>query len=233
MGTRRALRRYRRAVDAYRRSLDPWQEEADSLRAHLTVAGTFAGATAADEPSVPLQLKHGERVFSVLEAVSLVEPRRQPDRWVGGYSGFSFRLARGVRYHLGATKGRRVPGEEVPAAVDSGVATITDGRVVFQGSKRSREWSFDKLLGYHHDGRIPLTLFQVSNREKVSGLLYERTQAEEVHFRLALALAHHRGEVDGLIAHLERQLAAHDATRPAPPALPAAARSALPGRRGG
>jgi hypothetical protein len=103
--------------------------------------------------------------------------------------------------------------------------------VVFQGSKRSREWSFDKLLGYHHDGRIPLTLFQVSNREKVSGLLYQRVQTEELHFRLALALAHHSGEVDGLISNLERQLAAHEASRPAPPELPAAARSALPGRR--
>jgi hypothetical protein len=228
IGTGRSLRRYRRAVDAYRRQLQPWQEEADALRADLQVASTFAGATAADEPQVPLQLHPGERVFSVLESVSLVEPRRQPDRWVGGYSGFSFRLARGVRYHVGGTKGKRVPGEEAPTAVDTGVATVTDRRVVFQGTKRSREWLFDKLLGYHHDGRVPLTLFQVSNREKVSGLLYGRTQAEEVHFRLALALAHHRGEVDAFIAHLDAQLAAHEAARPEPPALPAAARSALP-----
>ena len=228
LGTGRALRRYRRAVDAYRRDLQPWQDEADALRAHLQVATTFAGATAADEPSVPLQLRAGERVFSVLESVHLVEPRRQPDRWVGGYSGFSFRLARGVRYNVGATKGKRVPGEEAPTPVDSGAATITDGRVVFQGTKRSREWLFDKLLGYHHDGRVPLTLFQVSNREKVSGLLYGRAQAEEVHFRLALALAHHRGEVDAFIAHIEGQLAAHEAARPEPPVLPDAARSALP-----
>src|SRR4029077_16966055 len=138
---------------------------------------------------------------------------------VGGYSGFSFRLARGVRYNVGATKGKRVPGEEAPTPVDNGAATITDGRVVFQGTKRSREWSFDKLLGYHHDGRIPLTLFQVSNREKVSGLLYRRVQVEELPCRLALALPHRSGEVDGFIAPLEGQLAAHEAGRPAPPEL--------------
>ncbi|MCU1450858.1 MAG: hypothetical protein JWP02_3028 [Acidimicrobiales bacterium] len=233
LGTGRALRRYRRSVDAYRRQLEPWQHDADALREHVDVACKFAGATAADEPSVPLQLKRGERVFSVLETVSLVEPRRLPDRWVAGFSGFSFRLARGVRYHVGASKGRKVPGEETPSVVDGGAATVTDGRVVFQGSKRSREWSFNTLLGYHHDGRIPLTLFQVSNREKVSGLLYPRAQAEEFHFRLALALAHHRGEVDSFIAHLEGQLATHEASRPSPPELPAAARSALPGRRPG
>src|SRR6476646_8227597 len=94
MGTGRALRRYRNAVADYRRVLEPWQEEADAIRAHLTVASTFGGATAADEPSVPVGLELGERVFSVLEQASLVEPRRLPDRWHVGYTGFSFRLAR-------------------------------------------------------------------------------------------------------------------------------------------
>ncbi|MBV8295438.1 MAG: hypothetical protein JO085_01265, partial [Acidimicrobiia bacterium] len=75
LGTGRSLRRYRRAAAEYRRAIAPWQEEADALRALLAVASTFAGATAADEPSVPLQLAPGERVFSVLERVGLVEPR--------------------------------------------------------------------------------------------------------------------------------------------------------------
>jgi hypothetical protein len=231
LGKGGALRRYRKAMDAYRRTLQPWQQEADDLRAHLTTARQFAGATAADEPSVPLQLRAGERVFDVVERAALVEPKRLPDRWVGGYSGFSFRLARGVRYHVGATKGRRVPGEEVPTAVDNGTATITDRRVVFQGDRRSREWDYGKLLGYHHDPHQPVTLFQVSNREQVSGILYDRQLAEDVQFRLALALAHHGGAVDQLVGHLESQLAAHDAERPVPPPLPPAARSALPGRQ--
>ena len=231
LGTGGALRRYRKAMDLYRRALAPWQQEADALRAHAAMASQFAGATAADEASVPLQLRRGERVFCVMEQAALVEPRRQPDRWVAGYSGFSFRVARGVRYQIGATKGRREPGAEVPTAVDKGTATITDRRIVFQGTRRTREWDFDHLLGYHHDAREPLTLFQVSNREKVSGVLYDRQQAEEVHFRLALALAHSRGEVPALLGHLQAEQAAHDATRPVPPQLPPAARDALP-RRG-
>jgi hypothetical protein len=230
LGKGGALRRYRKAMDEYRRLLEPWQQEADDLRGHLAMAQTFGGVTAADEPSVPLQLKAGERVFEVLEQAALVEPRRLPDRWVGGYSGFSFRIARGVRYHVGGTRGRRVPGEEVPTPVDRGPATITDRRVVFQGSRRSREWDFAHLLGYHHDPEQPYTIFQVSNREKVSGVLYDRQLTEEVHFRLALALAHFRGEVHQLVEHLQKQLTAHDAQRPVPPQLPAAAKSALPTR---
>jgi hypothetical protein len=231
LGTGRALRRYRRDAGAYREALEPWQDEADALRSHLTIANTFAGATAADEPSVPMRLAPGERVFSVLERVSLVEPRKQPERWSTGYTGFSFRLARGVHYRVTVGKGSKEPREEVPTAVDTGAATITDRRVVFQGSRRTREWTFDKLLGYHNDGRVPVTLFQVSNREKVSGLLYDRGNAEEVHFRLALALAHYGGTVDEFVNHIERQLAVHEAARPAPPEPPPVVRSALPSRR--
>ncbi|SRR5581483_6041731 len=228
LGSGRALRRYRRAAAEYRRALQPWQEEADALRSHLNVACTFAGATTADEASVPLQLTPGERVFSVLERVSLVEPRKRPERWSAGYTGFSFRLARGLRYRVTSASVKKEPGEEPPSAMDTGIATITDRRVVFQGSRRTREWVFDNLLGYHNDGRVPLTLFQVSNREKASGLLYDASQAEEVHFRLALALSHYGGTVDEFVNHIERQLAVHDAARPEPPELPPAARSALP-----
>ena len=231
LGTGRALRRYRRAAADYRRALEPWQEEADALRGYLDVTRTFAGATAADEPSVPLRLAPGERVFSVLERASLVEPRKRPEQWSAGYTGFSFRLARGVRYRLADTKGKKDPGEEAPTAVDTGAAMITDRRVVFQGSRRTREWAFNKVAGYHNDGRVPLTLFQVSNREKVSGLLYDRAGAEEVHFRLALALAHYDGTVGDLVNHIERQLAVHEGSRPEPPELPPAARSALPRSR--
>jgi hypothetical protein len=230
LGTGRSLRRYRRAAAAYRQALEPWQEEADALRAYLTVVRTFAGATAADEPSVPLQLAPGERVFSALERVGLVEPRKRPERWSAGYTGFSFAMARGLRYRA-AAGGKKQPADEAPTAIDTGMATITDRRVVFHGSKRTREWAFDKLAGYHNDGRVPVTLFQVANREKVSGLLYDRANAEEVHFRLALALSHHHGNVDAFLDHIERQLAVHEAAKPEPPQLPPAARSALPCRR--
>jgi hypothetical protein len=225
------LRRYRRDAAAYRRALEPWQDEADALRAQLAIAQSFSGATAADEASVPLQLAPGERVFSVLERVGLVEPRNLPERWAVGYTGFSFRLARGVRYRDAVGGKKKQPGEELPTPVDTGMATITDRRVVFHGSRRTREWAFANMAGYHNDGRVPVTLFNLSNREKVSGLLYDRAHADDVHFRLALALAHYGGNVADFVSHIERQLAMHEGTRPEPPQLPPAARSALHTRR--
>ncbi|MBV8982606.1 MAG: hypothetical protein JO086_17035, partial [Acidimicrobiia bacterium] len=149
LGTGRSLRRYRREAAAYRRALEPWQDEADALRSQLAIAQSFAGATAADDASVPLELAPGERVFSVLERVSLVEPRNSPERWAVGYTGFSFRLARGVRYRGAVDGAKKDAGEELPSAVDTGMATITDRRVVFHGSRRTREWAFANLAGYH------------------------------------------------------------------------------------
>ena len=49
--------------------------------------------------------------------------------------------------------------------------------------------------------------------------------------RLALALAHFGGSVDDFVNHIERQLAVHEAARPAPPEPPPVVRSALPSRR--
>ena len=135
---------------------------------------------------------------------------------------------------MGATKGHREPGHDVPTAIDKGTATITDRRVVFQGGGHAREWSFDKLLGYQHSPDVPLTTFQVVNREKASGLLYDREHAGEVHFRLALALAHHNSQVDEFVGQLQAEMTWHDRQKPPPPAMPTGVRSALPsGPRGG
>ena len=53
--------------------------------------------------------------------------------------------------------------------------------VIFAGSdSRGPLGMCEVTLVFENDGRVPLTLFQVSNREKVSGLLYDRQLAEEV-----------------------------------------------------
>jgi hypothetical protein len=136
-------------------------------------------------------------------------------------------VAKGVRWNVGATKGRSVRGEERPTVIDTGTATVTDRRVAFQGPKQSREWDFDKLLGYRHASPEPMTSFQVSNRERVSGLAYDQDQAPEVHFRLALAMAHHQGTVSQLQRHLVAELATHERDRPQPPHLPPKIRTVL------
>jgi hypothetical protein len=71
-----------------------------------------------------------------------------------------------------------------------------------------------------HDPRRPLTAIQVSNREKVSGFLYDNEHAAEVRFRLALGVALFNDASAELAASLERELREHDAAKPALPAAP-------------
>jgi hypothetical protein len=98
--------------------------------------------------------------------------------------------------------------------------TITNQRVVFQGAKQAREWSYSKLIGMQHDPQQPWTAIQVSNRQKVSGFLYDNDNAPEIRFRLALGVALFNDASDELAASLEQELAEHDAAKPpeiAPP----------------
>jgi hypothetical protein len=170
-----------------------------------------------------VQLTKDERVLGVLQGCALVEPRRAPGHYAGGYQGFSFKIAKGVRYHVGGSRGTYVQGDEQPTVIDRGAVTITTRRVIFEGTKQAREWSFEKLLGVQHDPVRPWTAISVSNRQKVSGFLYHNEHAEDIRFRLALALAVFNDDRGALVADLERQLAEHDAERPTPPTpLPAA-----------
>ena len=108
-----------------------------------------------------------------------------------------------------------------------GQPTALDGSAPAAGGPFPPRGPPVKLLGYRHASPEPMTSFQVSNRERVSGLLYDQDQAPEVHFRLALAMAHHQGTVTQLEHHLEAELAVHERDRPPPPELPSKIRTAL------
>ena len=205
------------AEDHYKTALAEWQEAEAHLEALLKVAQTFGGQTNADNPGLALVLKRNEHAFWTLTGAGLVESRRGPGHYQGGYSGFSFRVAKGVRYHVGGTRGHYVPGQEAPTVIDTGTATITDQRVVFQGAKQSREWAFTKLLGYQHFDSPPWTAIQVSNRQKTSGVLCDAATAGDFQFRLALALAHYQGHVAQFVAQVEQQVQRHQAARPVAP----------------
>jgi hypothetical protein len=82
----------------------------------LQVAQTLNGQTAAENPKLVLALKKNERAFFTLTGAGLVAPRRGQGHWQGGYSGFSFRVAKGVRYHVGGTRGTYVQDQEAPTA---------------------------------------------------------------------------------------------------------------------
>jgi hypothetical protein len=99
----------------------------------------------------------------------------------------------------------------------SGTTVMTNQRVVFVGTRQSREWVFDKVLGVQHDEET--TYINVSNRQKVSGYRYPQSYAQLTRFVLDLAMAHHQGTVEALISEWEGYLGELRRSEPTP-ALP-------------
>ncbi len=203
---RHRLEEAARQRQALEQAYTSWQERDAEMAELIVAAQTFEGVVG---PEVPVLLKKGERAFMVGRGASLIEPRRPPGHWEGASTGMSFRVMKGVSYRVGQSRGHFVQDSERPTAIDQGTATITSQRVVFQGAKVAREWQFSKLLGVSHDPNEPWTALQVSNRQKVSGFLYDEEHAEAIRFRLTLALARYNDTVPELVADLQRQRSEH------------------------
>ncbi|HXW33689.1 MAG TPA: DUF2510 domain-containing protein [Acidimicrobiales bacterium] len=192
-----------------------WQAERDRVQSYLDRVDSYKGFSNAEDPALPLQLRPGEHALLVVHGASLIAPRHLPGHWVGGNTGVTFRVTRGVNYRVGGTRGQYSEGPEEPQVVDTGVATYTDQRVVFTGSRHAQEWDFVRVLGYHNEDSPTWTAIPVSNRQAVTGIGYDEAHSDEVRFAFALGLARFHGSTESLVADLRSQLAELDAERPA------------------
>lgn len=155
-----------------------------------------------------LVMKKGEHPVAVLDRAGLVEVKRQQGHFVAGSSGVSFRVAKGVRVRAGGARGHYVPGDEAETQIDTGSAVITNQRVVFSGSRQTREWKFDNLLGRQCVQNKQMTWMElpVSNRQKMSALSFPKSIAEAVQSAVELGLVFHSDGQADLAADLRQQL---------------------------
>ena len=219
----RARRAEEDARRAFQEATARWEPDSKRLRELIETARTLgtdeAPTLGTDEaptllPGCPVALKRGEIAFYWLPSVSLVETSLEPDQCNDGYSGCSLHVLRNVEWQFGATHDDVEPGPDAPTVLDVGSVTITNQRVVFQGPKHARVWSFSKLLGTQDDAATPRTAIAVSNHQRVLGVQYTEEEAEEFRFRLHLALAEQQGDRAAIVAALENERAQHDAARP-------------------
>jgi hypothetical protein len=83
--------------------------------------------------------------------------------WRGGSQGVSFRVAKGVRYRVGSSRGHMVTlGTQLQIA-DTGLLAITNQRAAFLGGRKTVEMPYSKLIGMqvYSDG----ISFSLSNRQ--------------------------------------------------------------------
>jgi hypothetical protein len=104
---------------------------------------------------------------------------------------------------------------------------VTNQRVVFLGSKQTRECLYSKTIGISHDDAVGETTMSVSYRQKPTVIHYGPAVAGNFDFRLELAIAHSKGTVSDLVARLRSQLEQIEGERPVGPAEPVTQRTAV------
>jgi hypothetical protein len=150
----------------------------------LVIAQANAGRLAAlEEGESRLMRKRDEVVHLETPAGLLKEVTKRG--YSGGYAGFSFRIAKGVRFHTGGTRGQSIVlGTELQVE-DSGTLVISSTRVVFMGQRKSLEMPFAKMLGlevftdgirFNVSNRQRAPLFQVPSGELVAAIVNAAAQ---------------------------------------------------------
>ena len=129
----------------------------------IVIAGANADRLAVI-PDPHLMVKRGEQVHMELPARLMKEVVHREFR--GGSSGVSFKVAPGVRFRTGGFRGRSViTGTSIEPA-DTGLLSVTSQRTVFQGSRKTQECRYDKLVGM--DPYVDGVRIAVSNRQTPS-----------------------------------------------------------------
>ena len=121
-------------------------------------------------PDSPFPLRHGEKYVLSLKDQMLVESRRGTRVSTRSTDAFTVALAKGFYYTAAAGKSVSPEPDDELKQIDTGVAHFTTHRVVFVGSKQTREWDFAKLLGTTEEPGGLRLMISVSNRQKTSGL---------------------------------------------------------------
>ncbi|WFE33930.1 hypothetical protein [Micromonospora sp. WMMD975] len=217
-----AHRQNERRQRVFRAADEAWRRRDDQLRRLRTLAVSFHGSVRAGD-GLPMELAPGEVVFWTLPAAQLVEVRHtavlpapellvDPDPPV--------------------LRPRRPEGVRV---VDAGLAVLTNRRLALLGGRGRRDWAYGRMTGLSHDPAAPVTLIQVLDRRRTSGLLLPTGAVADFRFTLTLAFADAIEQRPAVVAELDELIEEHAELRPQRPAVltPAQARisTLVPGGR--
>lgn len=159
-------------------------------------------------------------MFAQVTGAGLEVYRKTPGQYRGKSQGISIPIGHignyPIRYHVGTTHGSVSLSSTEEAVIDTGNFYVTNQRIIFEGSKKTIECKFNKLLSVHHDTDKGETTFSVSNRQTPTIILYGKDAVIPIVFRIELALAHYKGAVPEIVGRYEEMLASIIKQKPMP-----------------
>jgi hypothetical protein len=134
------------------------------------------------------------------------EAGRTPGQYVGGSQGLSIPIVAGIRYRVGAMRGTFVPGDAIQAYKEVGDVVLSTDRIMFNGMYNTKEWAFAKWNGAATSEDESDYIFNVSNRQKTSGILFDASVGREFNRFLAQAIDAAENGLDSVITTVDKVL---------------------------
>ena len=147
------------------------------------------------------------------------EAGRGAGTYQGSSQGFSIPVVAGIRYRVGATRGTYVSGDPIQKYGEVGDVILTTNRVLFNGMFNTKEWAFSKWNGAAASADETDYIFNVSNRQKTSGVLFGARDGREFNRFLSCALIAAEYGIDRVIQEVDKNLKALEEDKPAIPPL--------------
>lgn len=221
MKRRKAERALAENTARYTTELEKWNANDASLTEMIEIVDAGINekldTVFTDRSDYGFMLKTDEFPIGAVSQCGYIELVRAPSQHTGGYGGVSFPIFGGIRVNTGRFGGQTIPGSESMNMTDQGTALITNQRVMFQGTLRTHEWKFSKMMGMSH---LPggITTFAMTTAGKPAGFGYGDAVAPQVQFRLEFAAALSLGTLERFRGELMVEKDKHDAEKPVPPA---------------
>jgi len=140
-----------------------------------------------------LILKSGEVAVCKLSQAGLLEFVSDGSSYKGMNNGVGLRVTNGITWNVSGSSGQLIKNPETEQIVDSGTVIFTNKRVLFAGTKFTREWNFDKMVNLQTSANGASVHMNVAGQSKVSGLTYTNSSELTPGIMMSVAQAYATG----------------------------------------
>jgi len=140
-----------------------------------------------------LVLKSGEVAVAKLSQAGLLEFVSNGSTYQGMNNGVGLRVTNGITWNVSGSSGRLIKNPETEQIVDYGTVIFTNKRVLFAGTKFTREWNFDKMVNLQMSANGASVHMNVAGQSKVSGLTYTNSSELTPGIMMSVAQAYAAG----------------------------------------
>jgi len=216
----KAKRAYKGAMAQYDLAITEWHADVEIFQ---KIKDAFLLAAKGEDVVVNQTIQKAGEIVLWSAKGQFHEAGRGAGSFQGSSQGFSIPVVAGIRYRVGATRGTYVSGDPIQKYGEVGDVILTTNRVLFNGMFNTKEWAFSKWNGAAASADETDYIFNVSNRQKTSGVLFGARDGREFNRFLSCALIAAEYGIDRVIKEVDKNMKELEEDKPAIPPLELAA----------